>query len=251
MTFVHHSGGILCVLRDERRLGRGDAQPRTSQYDCDIRCKLTGSRTCTCDEGMSEVVLTVGPRHTLREAAAAMVARNVGAAVVVDPEAPGPGVITERDILRSIGAGEDPDRELVGDHLTSNADVRRLPTGRSSGPPRRWSAEGFAIWSWSTPASSPGSSRCATSSACGRATERPATSRRPRRKPEARRTDGRRSAVCYGRRSSVVTSGRRSAADKRSVMLFGQLRDVAAGVSDPAYERDQEDHEADRSRTSS
>ena len=71
-------------------------------------------------EGMSEVVLTVGPGHTLRAAAAAMVARSVGAAVVLDPEAPGPGVITERDILRSIGTGEDPDRELVGDHLTSN-----------------------------------------------------------------------------------------------------------------------------------
>ncbi len=70
-------------------------------------------------EGMSEVVLTIGPGHTLRAAASAMVARNVGAAVVVDPEAPGPGVITERDILRSIAAGEDPDRELVGDHLTS------------------------------------------------------------------------------------------------------------------------------------
>ena len=70
-------------------------------------------------EGMSQVVLTIGPGHTLRAAAAAMLARNVGAAVVVDPEAPGPGLITERDILRSIGAGEDPDRELVGDHLTS------------------------------------------------------------------------------------------------------------------------------------
>ncbi len=70
-------------------------------------------------EGMSEVVLTVGPGHTLREAAGAMVARNVGAAVVVDPDAPGPGMITERDILRSVGSGEDPDRELVGDHLTS------------------------------------------------------------------------------------------------------------------------------------
>jgi CBS domain-containing protein len=71
-------------------------------------------------EGMSEVVLTVGPGHTLRAAAAAMSSRNVGAAVVVDPEAPGPGVITERDILRAVGAGEDPDRELVSAHLTSD-----------------------------------------------------------------------------------------------------------------------------------
>ena len=70
-------------------------------------------------EGMSEVVLTVGPGHTLREAASAMSARRVGAAVVLDPEAPGPGVITERDILHSVAAGEDPDKERVADHLTS------------------------------------------------------------------------------------------------------------------------------------
>jgi CBS domain-containing protein len=70
-------------------------------------------------EGMSEVVLTVGPGHTLREAAAAMSRRHVGAAVVVDPEEPGPGVITERDILHSMAAGEDPDSERVADHLTS------------------------------------------------------------------------------------------------------------------------------------
>jgi CBS domain-containing protein len=71
-------------------------------------------------QGMSETVLTIGPRHTLRDAAEAMCRRNVGAAVVLDPESPGPGVITERDILRAIGSGEDPDRELVADHLTSD-----------------------------------------------------------------------------------------------------------------------------------
>ena len=71
-------------------------------------------------EGMSEVVLTVGPSHTLREAAAAMCRRHVGAAIVLDPEAPGPGVITERDLLLSVGRGEDPDVERVADHLTTN-----------------------------------------------------------------------------------------------------------------------------------
>jgi CBS domain-containing protein len=71
-------------------------------------------------EGMSEVVLTIGPGHTLREAAVAMCRRNVGAAVVLDPDAPGPGVITERDVLRSVGNGEDPDAERVADHLTKD-----------------------------------------------------------------------------------------------------------------------------------
>src|SRR5436305_10650234 len=69
---------------------------------------------------MSDVVLTVGPGHTLRDAAALMTARRVGAAVVVDPEAQGPGVLTERDILRSIAEGQDPDQERVSDHLTSD-----------------------------------------------------------------------------------------------------------------------------------
>ena len=71
-------------------------------------------------EGMSDIVLTVGPGHTLREAASAMSARRVGAAMVLDPDAPGPGVITERDIMHSVGAGQDPDTELVADHLTAN-----------------------------------------------------------------------------------------------------------------------------------
>ena len=69
---------------------------------------------------MSQTVLTVGPGHTLRDCAAQMAQRNVGAAVVHDPDAPGPGIITERDILKSIGAGEDPDTERVAGHLTSD-----------------------------------------------------------------------------------------------------------------------------------
>jgi signal-transduction protein with cAMP-binding, CBS, and nucleotidyltransferase domain len=71
-------------------------------------------------EGMNKVVLTVGPGHTLREAAAQMTARKVGAAVVMDPEAPGLGIITERDLMISIGNGENPDSEMVSDHLTAN-----------------------------------------------------------------------------------------------------------------------------------
>jgi CBS domain-containing protein len=69
-------------------------------------------------QGMSEMVLTVGPSHTLREVAKLMAQRRVGAAVVMDPDGPGPGIITERDILVALGAGEDPDHEQVIDHLT-------------------------------------------------------------------------------------------------------------------------------------
>ena len=71
-------------------------------------------------DGMSSVVLTVGPNHTLRAAARAMAERRVGAAVVMDPEDEGPSIITERDVLISLGRGEDPDTELVCKHLTSD-----------------------------------------------------------------------------------------------------------------------------------
>jgi CBS domain-containing protein len=69
---------------------------------------------------MSSVVLTIGPGHTLRDAAALMSERRVGAAVVVDPDAPGVAIFTERDLLASVAAGEDPDAEQVGAHLTSD-----------------------------------------------------------------------------------------------------------------------------------
>jgi CBS domain-containing protein len=70
-------------------------------------------------DGMSTVVLTVGPGHTLHQAAALMAKRKVGAAVVMDPDGEGPGIITERDVLHSVAAGQDPDKELVCDHLTA------------------------------------------------------------------------------------------------------------------------------------
>ena|SRR5437660_2001444 len=69
-------------------------------------------------DGMSPMVLTVGPRHTLRDVARLMSERQVGAAAVMDPDGPGPAIVTERDILVAIGSGQDPDNELVGEHLT-------------------------------------------------------------------------------------------------------------------------------------
>ena len=71
-------------------------------------------------EGMTPAVLTVGPEHHLRDVARLMSERSVGAAVVIDPEGNGPGIITERDILQSLGEGQDPDRESVADHLTGD-----------------------------------------------------------------------------------------------------------------------------------
>lgn len=69
-------------------------------------------------DGMSEITLTVGPSHTLREAAAMMVDKNTGAALVNDAELPGPSIVTERDLLISVAAGGDPDVERVADHMS-------------------------------------------------------------------------------------------------------------------------------------
>ena len=69
-------------------------------------------------DGMSSISVTVGPSHTLRKAAAMMVEKGTGAALVSDAESPTPGIVTERDLLISVGAGEDPDVELVGNHMS-------------------------------------------------------------------------------------------------------------------------------------
>ena len=71
-------------------------------------------------DGMTKVILSVGPAHTLREAARLMSGQRVGAAVVVDPSHPAIGILTERDILNSLGANQDPDSELVADHRTND-----------------------------------------------------------------------------------------------------------------------------------
>jgi CBS domain-containing protein len=71
-------------------------------------------------DGMTQVVLTIGPAHTLREAARMMSARRVGAAIVADPEHQGIGILTERDVLDCVGAGQDPDTELVAAHRTDH-----------------------------------------------------------------------------------------------------------------------------------
>ena len=52
-------------------------------------------------DGMSKVVLTVGPGHSLRDAARAMNGRGTGAAVVLDPDQPGPGPATAATARRS------------------------------------------------------------------------------------------------------------------------------------------------------
>jgi signal-transduction protein with cAMP-binding, CBS, and nucleotidyltransferase domain len=80
----------------------------------------TDDTAASVRDAMSDVVLTIGPTHTLREAARRMAERQVGAVVVLDPDHDHPGILTERDILDAVGAGQDVDVEQVHAHLTSD-----------------------------------------------------------------------------------------------------------------------------------
>ncbi|MFI6091985.1 cyclic nucleotide-binding/CBS domain-containing protein [Streptomyces sp. NPDC051218] len=71
-------------------------------------------------DAMSTVVLTIGPAHTLRQAARLMSTRRVGAAVVLDSDNSGLGILTERDVLISLGLGQNPDTETAGTHTTTD-----------------------------------------------------------------------------------------------------------------------------------
>ena len=69
-------------------------------------------------EAMTTEVFAVGLEDTLREAAQKMGERDIGAAMV-EPEKKGrpPGMISAREVLHSVAAGQDPDTERVNEHL--------------------------------------------------------------------------------------------------------------------------------------
>jgi CBS domain-containing protein len=72
-------------------------------------------------DAMSATVVTLSPAETLREAARMMLERRVGAALVVDEMLPGPGILTERDIMRAVARGADLDSATVQDTMTFEA----------------------------------------------------------------------------------------------------------------------------------
>jgi CBS domain-containing protein len=66
-------------------------------------------------------LVTVGPTHTLAQAAKLMSAKRVGSAIVLTEEAP--GILSERDVLRAVADGADPQAATVADYMTWNAIV--------------------------------------------------------------------------------------------------------------------------------
>jgi CBS domain-containing protein len=66
-------------------------------------------------------LVSVGPAHTLAQAAKLMNAKRVGSAIVLTDESP--GILSERDVLRAVADGADPHVATVGEYMTWNAIV--------------------------------------------------------------------------------------------------------------------------------
>jgi CBS domain-containing protein len=65
----------------------------------------------------SSAVVVVGPEHTVRSAARMMARHRVGSAVVTDAEQLA-GILTERDVLKLVAQGTDPDAAKVAEVMT-------------------------------------------------------------------------------------------------------------------------------------
>jgi CBS domain-containing protein len=68
-------------------------------------------------EVASSAVVTVGPMQTLREAARLMATHRFGSAVVQDAEHLA-GILTERDVLKAVASGKEPEAVTVQELMT-------------------------------------------------------------------------------------------------------------------------------------
>jgi CBS domain-containing protein len=80
----------------------------------------TEERVTTIGPLVKKVLVSVGPDHSLREAASRMIAHGVGAAVVLENEGQ-PGIITERDLMRAVADGVDLSATHVEQYMTPDA----------------------------------------------------------------------------------------------------------------------------------
>lgn len=72
-------------------------------------------------DAMSASVVTVGSGHSLEQASRVMAEKNIGSVVIVDPDANGPGILTERDIVRAVARGVDLGSVTTSEFLTADA----------------------------------------------------------------------------------------------------------------------------------
>lgn len=72
-------------------------------------------------DAMTADVVTIGPSHSLRDASRVMAERKIGSVVVHDPDGPGAGILTERDIVTAVASGVDLDSAPAGEHVTTDS----------------------------------------------------------------------------------------------------------------------------------
>jgi CBS domain-containing protein len=70
-------------------------------------------------EVMTKEVVTVGPHYNVADVASLMTARGIGSVIVLEEERV-LGILTERDILKVIGAGEDPKNVAAHEALSDD-----------------------------------------------------------------------------------------------------------------------------------
>jgi len=70
-------------------------------------------------EIMTKEVVTVGPEYNVADVASVMHARGIGSVIVLEDDRV-LGILTERDILRVIGSGEDPKTVAAHEALTDD-----------------------------------------------------------------------------------------------------------------------------------
>src|SRR5215208_3038272 len=93
---------------EARRPGVGSREVRAKE-DCVVKVS----------EVMTKEVVTVGPHYNVADVASLMDAKGIGSVIVLEEERV-LGILTERDILKVIGAGEEPKNvaaheALIGD----------------------------------------------------------------------------------------------------------------------------------------
>src|SRR5215203_30929 len=92
---------------EARRPGVGSREVRAKE-DCVVKVS----------EVMTKEVVTVGPHYNVADVASLMDAKGIGSVIVLEEERV-LGILTERDILKVIGAGE----ALIGDLYTVTPDA--------------------------------------------------------------------------------------------------------------------------------
>ena len=70
-------------------------------------------------EIMTKEVVTVGPHYNVADVASLMIARGIGSVIVLEDERV-LGILTERDILKVIGGGEDPKNVAAHEALSDD-----------------------------------------------------------------------------------------------------------------------------------